>query len=117
MNRNSTIAAAAAFAAVAAATFSAPSQALDFSCRDATLPAEQAICSDRRLSRLDETMAQTYGRLWSLSGTRARLDLRATQHRFLAARNDCRWDQGCIRGAYLDRLSVLEARLGDLLDK
>ncbi len=94
-----------------------PAGAVDFSCRDASLPAERTICADARLARLDDRMATTYGRLWSVSGHRAELTLREAQHRFLAARNDCRWNAACIHDAYLDQISVLDGKLVETIDK
>jgi uncharacterized protein len=97
--------------AAAAAAIATPAAAIDFACREASLPAERTICSDARLARLDDTMARTYGRLWSVSNTRARISLRDQQHRFLNARNDCRWNARCIHDAYLDQISVLDNKL------
>ena len=37
--------------------------------------------------------------------------LRNYQCHFLAVRDDCGRDTSCIKGAYLDQISVLEARL------
>lgn len=99
------------------AALAAPAAAIDFSCRDASMPAEHTICSDARLGRLDEAMARIYGRLWSVSGHRDRLMLRETQHRFLAARNDCRWNARCIHDAYLDQISVLDDKLVETIAK
>ena len=93
-----------------------PAGAVDFSCRDATLPAERTICADKRLAGLDETMANIYGRLWSHSSHRSRLELRAAQHRFLSARNECMWNARCIRDAYLDQISVLDGKLVETLE-
>lgn len=104
---------------IAAATLAitSPASAIDFSCREASLPAERTICSDAKLARLDETMAKIYGRLWQVSGTRARLSLRDAQHRFLNARNDCRWNARCIHDAYLDQISVLDSKLVASLER
>lgn len=104
-------------AAAAAASLTTPAAAIDFSCREASLPAERTICSDAKLSRLDETMAKIYGRLWDVSGTRARFSLRDAQHRFLNARNDCRWNARCIHDAYLDQISVLDSKLVATLER
>lgn len=88
-----------------------PAGATDFSCHEATTGAERAICSDRKLSNLDDKMATLYGRLWAVSGTRERLALRSYQHRFLAARDACGRKAACIHDAYLDQISVLSGRL------
>ena len=109
MNRSLNIAAGLVLAVAAAITTSAG--ATDFSCRDASNSAERAICADAKLSQLDDRMATVYGRLWSVSSHRSRLALRDYQHRFLNARNACGWNTGCIRGAYLDQISVLDGKL------
>ena len=101
---------------VAAATLlAAPSNATDFSCREASNAAERTICQDARLGRLDDQMAVVYGRLWSVADHRSRLRLRSAQHQFLGARNACGWDAKCIRGAYLDQISVLDGKLTETL--
>ena len=101
---------------VASATvLSTPSNAVDFSCREASNAAERTICRDGQLGRLDDQMAVVYGRLWSVADHRDRLRLRTAQHQFLGARNACGWDAKCIRGAYLDQLSVLDSKLTEAL--
>jgi uncharacterized protein len=114
MNRSLKITAALALAAVSAALAATPAGAADFSCRSASNAAERAICGDNKLSRLDDQMAATYGQLWAASSHRSRLVLRDYQHRFLNARNACGWNTGCIRGAYLDQISVLDAKLSEV---
>lgn len=117
MTCSTRIALALAAAAVGAAIVPTTAGAIDFSCRDASHPAERTICSDARLARLDETMARTYGRLWAASGHRARLELKSAQLRFLDARNGCRWDARCINDAYLDQIGVLDAKLMATLER
>ena len=111
MNRSFGIAAGFALATAATAAIATPAGAVDFSCRDASNAAERAICADARLSQLDDRMATVYGRLWSVSDHRSRLALRDRQRRFLDSRNACGWNTGCIRGAYLDQISVLDGKL------
>lgn len=109
---------AAAFAAAATWALSAtPAAAVDFSCNEARQPAEHTICGSPRLAHLDETMARTYGKLWSVSGTRERIALRAAQVRFLDARNACRWNERCIRDAYLDQISVLDQKFAGVMGR
>lgn len=105
------------FAALAVGLAATPAGAVDFDCRTASLAAERSICGDARLARLDETMARVYGRLWSVSSVRERLTLRDAQVRFLAARNDCRWNARCINDAYLDQIAVLDAKLTERLER
>lgn len=98
-----------------AAMISTPAASMDFSCYEATKPAERTICSDARLGNLDDRMATVYGKLWSVSGFRSRLARRDEQHRFLGARNNCGRDARCIRDAYLDQISVLDSKLSETL--
>jgi uncharacterized protein len=113
MNRLRHIAAGLALAAATTTVIAAPAGAVDFSCRNASNAAERAICGDAKLSQLDDRMAVTYGRLWAASNSRARFILRDYQHRFLAARNACGGNTRCIRGAYLDQISVLDSKLSE----
>lgn len=102
--------------AAAAIAIAPPAGAVDFSCREASNAAERTICSDARLSRLDDQMAAVYGRLWAVADHRSRLRLRDAQHRFLNARDACGRDARCIRGAYLDQISVLGSKLTETLE-
>jgi uncharacterized protein len=111
MRRSVRITAGLVLAAATAAVIATPAGAVDFSCRNAGNAAERAICGDAKLSQLDDRMAVTYGRLWAASNTRARFGLRDYQHRFLAARNACGSNTRCLRGAYLDQISVLDEKL------
>lgn len=89
-----------------------PAAAQSFKCRDASNAAERAVCGSDRLSDLDDRMSDLYGQL--LSGTaseRTRGWVRDYQRRFLSARDACGRNTGCIKGAYLDQISVLSARV------
>jgi uncharacterized protein len=80
--------------------------AASFSCANASTLVEQAICSDRNLSVLDEDLAQAYRRVLlnsSDAGT-----VKADQQSWLTnVRNKCSNVQ-CLRTAYSDRLAALE---------
>ncbi len=89
-----------------------PAAAQDFDCRKAQAASERMICRSDRLAGLDERMSSLYSELKSTYGNRnQRNDLRDYQRRFLDARDSCGRDTECIRGAYLDQISVLESRL------
>jgi uncharacterized protein len=93
-------------------TLPAPAAAQSFNCRAASTAAERAVCGSDRLSDLDDRMSQLYRQL--LSGTaseKTRNWVRDYQHRFLSARDACGRNTGCIKGAYLDQISVLSARI------
>jgi uncharacterized protein len=96
-------------AMMAAAT---PAAAQSFDCSGASLSSEKAICSNDRLGALDERMERLYASLMqSFDHDDQREGLRAYQIRFLAARDRCGRNVSCIKGAYLDQIEVLSARL------
>jgi uncharacterized protein len=108
------ISAAALLALAAMATSVRPAGAQEFDCRDARYASERTICGSDALSALDERMNALYSDLKAAYGNRyQRKDLKAYQRQFLDARNSCGRDTACIRGAYLDQISVLESRLED----
>ena len=103
-----------AAAAIVTSVFTLPQPAAgqSFNCRDATNAAERTVCGSDKLSDLDDRMSELYSQL--LSGTtsdRTRTWVRDYQHRFLAARDACGRNTSCIKGAYLDQISVLSARI------
>ncbi len=99
-----------AIAVTAMTTGSASAQSFD--CSRSTRVAERVVCGSDTLSALDVRMSGLYDQL--MSGTvssRSRLWVRNYQKRFLAARDACGRNAGCIKGAYLDQISVLSARI------
>jgi uncharacterized protein YecT (DUF1311 family) len=100
-------------ALAAMATSVRPVAAQEFDCRNAEFASERAICGSDRLSALDERMSALYADLKTTAyGDRdERADLKTYQQQFLDARDACGRDVECIRGAYLDQISVLESRL------
>jgi uncharacterized protein len=101
-------------AASAALLWSSAASAQDFDCRTASLPAEKAICANAGLARLDDKVAELYGRLWARLDNDGREGLRDYQLMFLNARNACRRDVTCIEGAYKDQIGVLSRQLEHL---
>jgi len=104
---------AAALAALAAlAMQSGGANAQEFDCRRAATASERAICRSDMLAALDEKMSGLYAELKQSYERRGQRDqLQRYQRQFLAARDDCARDTECIKGAYLDQISVLEAQL------
>lgn len=91
---------------------SQPAAARQFDCRNAEATSERMICRNERLGALDEQMSRLYGELMQAYDSQGeRQALRNYQRHFLAVRDDCGRDTSCIKGAYLDQISVLEARL------
>ncbi len=106
------ISAGALLALTAMASSVRPAAAQEFDCRNAEFASERAICGSDRLSALDEQMNGLYADLKVAYGKGyQRADLKDYQRQFLGARDACGRDAECIRGAYLDQISVLQSRL------
>ena len=105
-----------AVAAVAALTMAAGAAqaAPEFSCRNAQRAAEVAICRSAHLSKLDTRMTGLYDELMgAYYSSRERSNLKNYQRAFLRTRDFCGFNENCIKGAYLDQISVLEERLNE----
>lgn len=104
---------AAALAALAVlASQAGRATAQEFDCRKAGMASERTICRSDMLAALDEKMSGLYAELKQSYARRGERDqLKRYQRQFLAARDDCARDTECIKGAYLDQISVLEAQL------
>jgi uncharacterized protein len=89
-----------------------PAAAQEFDCRNADYASERTICRNGDLGALDEQMNGLYAELLkATAGKQRRADIKDYQRRFLDARDACGRDTNCIKGAYLDQISVLDARL------
>jgi len=83
--------------------------AASFDCRPETLkPAEQLICHDPHLSRLDDQMVQVYKKA-RRKGTYP--GLRNEQRSWLRHRNACGYDVVCLHRAYNGRIVTLRFML------
>ena len=78
-------------------------QAQSFNCAYAKTPTEVLICENPELGRLDEEMAAAF---YSLDGRTQRAE-RRRQSRFLAARDRCGYNFGCVAGVYGQRIETL----------
>lgn len=87
-----------------------PSEAASFDCVSAATSVEQAICSDRELSTLDERMSVLYGRAVSIESMYANIHS-GQRHWLQGVRNICT-DRACLKNAYESRISALEAIAG-----
>jgi uncharacterized protein len=87
----------------------AGANAASFDCQHALLPAEQAICSNANLSRLDE---QTAGMYFIITGSGAPAatvsQAKAAQSQFLRRRNACGANVNCLVSAYTDQMMYLK---------
>lgn len=105
-------AALAALVAITACNMPTGAKAQSYSCKAATETAERVICKNERLRNLDERMSQIYRDLMqALTREDQREGLRDYQVNFLNTRDACGRNVSCIKGAYLDQIDVLKARL------
>ena len=89
-----------------------PASAQSFNCSNASNAAERAVCGSDRLSALDDRLSNLYDALrGAMTSEKQMQRLRAYQRQFLDTRDSCGRNTGCIKGAYLDQISVLSARL------
>lgn len=89
--------------------------AASFNCQHALLPAEQAICGNANLSRLDE---QTAGMYFLIVGSGAPAStisqVKAAQGQFLERRNACGANVDCLVSAYTDQMMFLKNEKSNL---
>jgi uncharacterized protein len=81
-------------------------RAATFDCDKASTFVEKVICSDTRLTNLDDQLERQYKDALAASSNNGAL--KAEQKAWLSSRNQCK-DSDCIMKAYNDRISVLIA--------
>jgi uncharacterized protein len=90
-------------------------EAASFNCQHAMLPAEQAICGNANLSRLDEQTAGMYFLLVGSGAPAATItQVKSSQGTFIQRRNACGADLDCLVSAYTDQIMYLKNVKGDL---
>ncbi|WP_206996307.1 lysozyme inhibitor LprI family protein [Trinickia mobilis] len=80
--------------------------AAGFDCSKAKSPAEQRICADPLLTKMDRDLSDAYQQVLKPPAADA---WKADQRAWLADRNRCGNDDGCLRRQYAERLTVLRA--------
>ena len=80
-------------------------RAATFDCNKASTFAEKAVCSDSRLSAMDDELGRLYK--GALAGTPNNETLKSDQKAWLSLRDQCQ-DSNCIKKAYADRISALK---------
>jgi len=97
------------FSAAALAMTLAPAKAASFNCAHAILAAEEAICGNHNLSRLDE---QTAGMYFIIVGSGAPKttvsEVKASQRKFIEQRNACGANIDCLVDAYTSQIMFLK---------
>ena len=81
-------------------------QAATFDCKKASNFTEKAICSDSRLTSMDDQLGRLYKD--ALAASSDGEGLKTEQKAWLSSRNQCK-DSDCIMKAYTDRISALSA--------
>ena len=102
---------------LAAALMPAAAPAADYApldCAKAVSPADKAICSDYRLGQQEARVATLFEWTTSFVGMGQRGDIQDAQHAFIAAREACGADVGCLAAAYARRIARLEAVMEDV---
>ncbi|MGV1015236.1 MAG: lysozyme inhibitor LprI family protein [Methyloceanibacter sp.] len=88
----------------------APGHAASFDCNKASTFAEEVVCSDSRLTVMDEELARLYKAAVASSPDEAAVN--AAQKAWLAVRDRCK-DSNCIMQAYSERIAALKGGAND----
>ena len=107
---------AAAIGSTAAMTGTASAEGPGFNCRYAKLPVEVAICDSSYLSSLDRRMSRTYYRVMNSQFIKYEdpalgRQIKRDHRRWIARRNACGYDEGCIARRYENYIPELRAHL------
>jgi uncharacterized protein len=90
-------------------------QAASFNCAHAVLAAEEAICADAQLGRLDEQTAGMYFLIAGAGPPAATMQqVKASQRKFIEARNACGSDRNCLIDSYTAQIMLLKNIKGNL---
>lgn len=89
--------------------------AASFNCAHALLPAEETICGNANLSKLDEKTAGMYFLIVGSSPPQATLtQVKASQSKFIAQRNACGTNVDCLVDAYTSQMMYLKNEKSNL---
>ncbi len=95
----------------AMASLSAQAANPSFDCTNTTHEAEQMICKDAELAKLDRRLATLYSSVLKQTSEQDRKTLKAEQRGWVKGRDDCWKDsdmRGCIADAYQSRIRQLK---------
>ena len=105
------------FAVVASFNSASAADYAPLDCRQANDPALSAICSNYSLGQAEARMATLYGIATSLVAMGQRGDLIGTQREWIAERDRCGDDTGCLHGTYARRIRQLSAVIDDIASR
>jgi uncharacterized protein len=95
--------------------FSVPAEAASFNCEHAILAAEEAICGNANLSRLDEQTAGMYFIIVGSGAPKATINqVKASQRQFIETRNACGSNIDCLVSAYTSQIMFLKNEKSNL---
>ena len=90
-------------------------QAASFNCAHAFLPAEEAICGNANLSKLDEQTAGMYFLIVGSGAPQTTISqVKASQSKFIAERNACGTNINCLVDAYTSQMMYLKNEKSNL---
>lgn len=90
-------------------------EAASFNCAHAFLPAEETICGNANLSKLDEQTAGMYFLIVGSGAPQATItEVKSSQSRFIAERNACGTDVDCLVDAYTSQMMYLKNEKSNL---
>jgi len=104
-------------AAFASATAVLAADYAPLDCRQANAPALHAICSNYSLGQAEARMATLFGIATSLVAMGQRGDLIDAQRDWLAERDRCGDDTGCLHDAYGRRIRRLNGLIDDIASR
>lgn len=96
--------------AIGLASASSAARASDYApldCHKASSPAEKTICSSYALGQSEARMATLFAVATSLVAMGQRGDIQDAQRKWLASRDACGKDVGCLNAAYQKRIGAL----------
>lgn len=97
-------------AAIGIMTISAPANAQSFSCAQAQIPSEHAVCNNESLIIKDERLASLFADALVAAARSDKLQFISAEHSlWLRERNECRNDFDCLEKRYDERI----LKLGD----
>lgn len=83
--------------------------AASFNCAHAVSPAEEAICGNANLGKLDERTSGMYFVILGSGAAQATIsEVQASQGKFIAARDACDTDVDCLVDAYTSQMLYLK---------
>jgi uncharacterized protein len=105
------------FAVVAASASASAADYAPVDCRKADDPALHAICNTYSLGQAEARMATLYGIATSLVAMGQRGDLIDTQREWIAERDRCGDDIGCLYDMYARRIRHLSGVIDDIASR